>query len=121
MSNMSYCRFQNTANDFDDCADVIEELLEDGGAEDSEQPLDTQRGNDELAAAKRLIVRAYNVIELLLESQGKDVHDLADADYPERLLEQALDDMQETAQETAGESEDEDEDESDDESEADAE
>lgn len=25
MSNMSYCRFQNTVNDLQDCADAIEE------------------------------------------------------------------------------------------------
>lgn len=26
MSNMSYCRFENTANDLADCADVIEQM-----------------------------------------------------------------------------------------------
>ena len=38
MANMSYCRFENTSSDLDDCVDNLEELLI-GEDEDSESEL----------------------------------------------------------------------------------
>jgi hypothetical protein len=68
MSNMSYCRFQNTAGDFRDCDEALEELI-DG----SSDPLSA----DELAAAKSLAKRACAMVERLAEAAGIDL-DLAD-------------------------------------------
>lgn len=34
MSNMSYCRFQNTAGDLADCVNAIEEIANNGGTDD---------------------------------------------------------------------------------------
>lgn len=48
MSNMSYCRFQNTAKDLADCQEALEE-----GTEDLE--------GDELRAKKRLVEMCRDV------------------------------------------------------------
>lgn len=68
MSNMSYCRFQNTQGDFRDCDEALEELIDCSG-----DPLSA----DELAAAKSLAKRATEMIERLAEAAGIDV-DLSD-------------------------------------------
>ena len=50
MSNMSYCRFENTARDLDDCVDNWE--------------LDKNSSNDEIEAKKRIIELAKEIIEM---------------------------------------------------------
>jgi len=64
MSNMSYCRFENTARDFDECVDVMENLIS-----GDEKPL----SRTELAAAKRLVVRAFELIQLVEETAELDL------------------------------------------------
>lgn len=64
MSNMSYCRFQNTSGDFRDCDEALEELI-DGASE----PLSA----DELAAAKSLAKRAIKMLQRLAEAADIDV------------------------------------------------
>lgn len=34
MSNMSYCRFENTARDFQDCLNALEELINNHGVDE---------------------------------------------------------------------------------------
>lgn len=64
MSNMSYCRFQNTRSDFRDCDEALEELIDGSG-----DPL----SEDELDAAKSLAKRACAMVERLAEVEGIDV------------------------------------------------
>jgi hypothetical protein len=51
MANMSYCRFRNTLQDFNDCLDFLQ-----GGGE--------KLSNEELRAAIDLIRRAGDLVEM---------------------------------------------------------
>jgi hypothetical protein len=51
MSNLSYCRFQNTVPDLSDCADALEEI---GGDL-------TELSQDEAQAADRLIQLCHRI------------------------------------------------------------
>ena len=53
MSNLSYCRFQNTVPDLSDCADALEEI--DGNL--------TELSKEEAQAATRLIELCRRVTE----------------------------------------------------------
>lgn len=53
MSNMSYCRFQNTAQDLCDCEETLEEFL----AEDGEE-----LSSEELRAASRLVMSCLSIV-----------------------------------------------------------
>lgn len=80
MSNMSYCRFRNTAGDIADCADALESLLCGGG----DEPL----SYEEKAAAKRLILRCQDIVLLVKETAGVNVEDeLTDRDIDALLNE----------------------------------
>mgnify|MGYP001449171033 CR=1 FL=1 len=91
MSNMSYCRFQNTASDLDDCQSALENLIQ--GGKDEDGYIDVL-SRDELYAAKRLAVTCQNILELLAESAGKPIEDMEEAD-----LECAIDDANQSAEE----------------------
>lgn len=84
MSNMSYCRFQNTEKDLADCADT----LADFGQGDAE-PL----SREELDAAKRLVQRCLSILDEL--SQWNDV---AIEDMDEKKLDRLMDDAQDACQ-----------------------
>lgn len=73
MSNMSYCRFENTYHDLKDCAN---ELLEqyDGAA----SPL----SDDELRAAKWLVNLAADIVDVMRDQSG--AMDLLDLGREER-------------------------------------
>jgi hypothetical protein len=77
MSNMSYCRFQNTAGDLADCQSALENLLQGGSDEDG---IIEVLSRDELHAAKRLAVTCQNILDLLAESVGKPIEDMDEAD-----------------------------------------
>jgi hypothetical protein len=62
MSNMSYCRFENTRGDFRDCAESLCELLEGDATE--------ALSDTELQAAKDLFNAALQAVELLAEHSG---------------------------------------------------
>jgi hypothetical protein len=84
---MSYCRFQNTARDLDDCADALE-----GMGSGEYDPL----SSEEWAAAKRLANTALRIIALLADESG------ADAEFAlpdEDTLAIGIDNLQEVAQE----------------------
>lgn len=67
MPNMSYCRFQNTATDLDDCQLALEEMIDGSGA-----PL----SREELVAAIRLVKACRDIAALVAEAGGCDVDDL---------------------------------------------
>lgn len=67
MSNMSYCRFRNTASDLADCAEAFGEMLE-GNAE--------KLNREELHAAKRLARSCADILELLADAAGDDVDEM---------------------------------------------
>jgi hypothetical protein len=76
MANMSYCRFQNTSNDLEDCADALEELANDPSA----RPL----SEEELAAARRL-VRSCRAILELVAGEAAEVCEITDELIEENL------------------------------------
>ncbi|MGO1069591.1 hypothetical protein [Lysobacter sp. CA199] len=58
MSNMSYCRFQNTALALKDCESVLEELADGDPA---------RLSDEELRAAQRLVTSCLNIVQFLAE------------------------------------------------------
>jgi hypothetical protein len=71
MSNMSYCRFENTARDFADCAGKIEELIAGEGPKLS---------RSELLHARTLVSEALALVEQVAEYAGIPVEDLTEND-----------------------------------------
>ena len=61
MSNMSYCRWQNTASDLRDCALDLEERMQGGTEEDAPRPLSWE----EARARERLMRTAAEMFEQL--------------------------------------------------------
>jgi len=61
MSNMSYCRFENTLSDFRDCAGAMEEIIDRG-----DDPL----AGSELRSAVQLIGDAADALVLVAEALG---------------------------------------------------
>lgn len=89
MSNMSYCRFENTASDLDDCADALEELLNTGIG---------RLSRSELAAAKRLAVMCTNVVQLFVDYGDADLEEvMEDEEVSARILDEANADAEEEA------------------------
>lgn len=72
MSNMSYCRFQNTLSDFRDCVEAFEGLLngEEGKLSDSEYE-----------AARGLLSYAYDLLTLAADASGTSIEDLDTRDF----------------------------------------
>ena len=73
MSNMSYCRFENTNQDLNDCQSALEELLANGRADD-------KLSERELKAAKKLAATCLDIAMLLAEHAGKDIEELDEED-----------------------------------------
>lgn len=69
MPNMSYCRFQNTSKDLDDCQTAIEELAnrESGSL-----------SRDELRAAKNLVRTCLDIASMIAEEGGLEIQELLD-------------------------------------------
>lgn len=72
MSNMSYCRFHNTSLDFDDCAEVVMDLL----SGDEEEAL----SGNELSHAVDLLMRARDTVQEIADVVGKSPDELTDDD-----------------------------------------
>lgn len=66
MANMSYCRFQNTLADLDDCADALEAMLT--GADHDEL------SREERDAAIRLVERCFQIADLFRAEGVEDDH-----------------------------------------------
>ena len=71
MSNMSYCRFQNTASDLEDCKDALEEMIGDRTGKLSQE---------ELHAAKRLVQTCLDIVRLLDDARMLSDRILIDID-----------------------------------------
>lgn len=54
MANMSYCRFRNTLDDYNDCYTTL-----------SEHDVDSDMSDEEIRAAKKLIKTSYNLLNEL--------------------------------------------------------
>ena len=79
MSNMSYCRFENTARDLSDCRGALEELLSGEGGDagmDGDLPLSDR----ELRAAQELIQTCLDIIRTTAECMDLSVADDEDGD-----------------------------------------
>jgi hypothetical protein len=61
MANMSYCRFENTANDFSDCLGAIEEALDEGIS--LNEFMDKLSSNHERWAFEKLIRMASEMMD----------------------------------------------------------
>lgn len=94
MSNMSYCRFESTYRDFDECVDVVEAMMTEGG----QRPLSRR----ELDYAKQLTTRALDLLHLVAENVGMELDDL---DLPGRI-DRCLDNLQSDCVDMTGRSED---------------
>ena len=71
MSNMSYCRFQNTLADLFDCRQTLDEMRH-GNVD----PLSRK----ELLAAKALAQEAADLLQLLADYAERSVEDLIDTE-----------------------------------------
>lgn len=78
MSNMSYCRFRNTAADLDDCKDALERLLAGEVDEDGDKE---SLSREELRAAKSLVKTCQDIIAILNDHACNPVEDDSFADY----------------------------------------
>lgn len=61
MSNMSYCRFQNTYHDVEDCYEALQALFD---GTDGEGEVPQPLSKDELDAAKHLVSLCQRITEL---------------------------------------------------------
>jgi hypothetical protein len=81
MSNMSYCRFQNTSKDLRACRDALLELFE-GGSDDGDPAL----SRDELEAAQDLVATCLEIAGILADEASIDLDtDALERGAPELL------------------------------------
>lgn len=76
MSNQSYCRFQNTLNDLDDCLRAIEDGINEDG----------QLSTEELNAAVRLVMLCGRVVQAVALESSTDglAHSIVDGERSAR-------------------------------------
>ncbi len=65
MSNMSYCRFENTARDLQECIDALDTLSADG-----KDAYGDKLSPYELAGLTKLLDLSYNLVELREKIEG---------------------------------------------------
>ena len=65
MGNLSYCRFENTARDLQDCVDALNTLSHDGRNEYGEQ-----LSPYELQGLTTILDLSYNLVELREKIEG---------------------------------------------------
>lgn len=90
MSNMSYCRFQNTSRDLSDCQDALAELIDYGTGKLS---------REELVAAHRLVRGCIDIVRLLADARHIDIDSEDGMDQLENSFESILDDVNSQAAE----------------------
>lgn len=69
MSNMSYCRFQNTGSDFEDCIEAMEEAMWIGGMDLSEEEA---RAMDEMYEQAQRFIEEYRRLKEIDDEDGGD-------------------------------------------------
>lgn len=82
MSNMSYCRFQNTSRDLDECKDYLEAMMYEG---------DAALSTEELAAAKSLVKTCAEILMMVAEAAAIDSDEILDAALDTETVNRALD------------------------------
>ena len=91
MTNMSYCRFENTNTDLGDCQIALEELL----YEDSKPLSET-----EFKKARELIGTCADIVAMVLEYSGMDRQEFLDKmdNDPEETINKILGSAQNSAE-----------------------
>lgn len=84
MSNMSYCRFQNTSNDLADCQNAIAELIDNDHGKLSREELDS---------AKHLVQGCLEIIRSLADAHNIDIDADGGMDILNNTFEGILDDL----------------------------
>ena len=74
MANMSYCRFENTSKDLQDCIDAVETMLNNSGLNEYDEPLST---SEQLYFEKMIALcdTFSNYGDTLLETYGDEMND----------------------------------------------
>lgn len=88
MSNMSYCRFENTARDLGDCWNALEEI-----ADGDEGPL----SRDELEGAESVCRLSWKILVILAEHADLDLANLWDTRDPINAINEAVHRLQNRA------------------------
>lgn len=84
MPNMSHCRFQNTDRDLSDCEEALEQVLD--GMDDV-----GKLSAEELHAAKRLVLRCYDIAQLVADHAGFDLTSEDDFERSQHRIDAVLD------------------------------
>jgi hypothetical protein len=110
MANMTYCRFENTAQDLADCVRVLSEWADDPHctSEDVEGPITKDY---ELPAAQRIARLAYDVVTILADVAQKELDEVTADDLVTAVFE--LNEQRRKAQEAAHDDDDDDDDDDD--------
>lgn len=82
MSNMSYCRFQNTAPDLDDCTEALQAIC-DGVDEDGEIPKALSKQEHECAHI--LIAAAVEIVAMLMSYSDGSISGIDDPRIVKKL------------------------------------
>ena len=88
-NNMSYCRFENTNRDLNDCKDALERLF--GVEPDEDQDNDCALSARELQAAKDLVRTCVDILDLVREQIGFDDRHVFDGAETDACLQAAQD------------------------------
>lgn len=77
MSNMSYCRFENTAKDLADCRDALDNFL---NGQPEERGDEVALSESELEWAKELVRDARAILEMVADTKGEFLENLDEND-----------------------------------------
>lgn len=86
MSNMSYCRFENTVADLTDCQDALEAILEHDLEDHDGQPISER----ERAAAIELVDRCLSIACLVADHCGGNLEEDGSVDLIEHSFPRIL-------------------------------
>ena len=71
--NMSYCRWQNTAQDMADCVESIEDLMEGDDSDNSFQSMSSHEQSGVLSCARQAVEMLANLPPEILAAAGVDL------------------------------------------------
>lgn len=77
MSNMSYCRFENTAKDLADCKDALDNFL---NGQPEERGDEVALSESELEWAKELVRNARAILEMVADTKGEFLENMDEND-----------------------------------------
>jgi hypothetical protein len=82
MSNMRYCRFENTVSDLKDCKAALERLL---NGDEEERGDGRAISRNELRHAKSLVYLCQMIVELVADEAEREIDDLSGDDIEATL------------------------------------